>query len=256
MSCFIFKYYFVFNLLNILGPPVPSFMLHPADRLFSGDVGRSSSVRKRMEMRKDRGFDVVDAQKAALDESIKLIKAMQADANEANKEPTIVTMEVEFLDDGVYKQFTQIGLGCEDKETSIYNRSLFKAILPSYMELYEKNLILKNQKNLHSSLKFNFVEETKHYSFQHIKKGVVELVSEETALKDLVSFIKSLKKDQNVVILTLNKMTFIPLLLSRLKKYHLYVEFTTVVRGFCDFNSCITNLKLNGVLKVGFIFLP
>ena len=196
------------------GPPVPSFMQHPADRLFSGDVGRSNGVRKRMEMRKDMGIDVVDASKIALDATLALTKDMQTDPNEVIREPTIVTMEVEFLDDGGYKQFTQIGIGCEDKETAVYNRSLFKAILPSYMEKYEQNLILKNQKNLHSSLKFNHNENDNTYTFQHIKKGVVELVSAEETLKDLVAFIKSLKKDNSVVIFTLNKATFVPLLLS------------------------------------------
>ena len=231
------------------GPPVPSFMQHPADRLFSGDVGRSNSVRKRMEIRKDTGIDVVDATKIALDATLALTKDMQTDPNEVNKEPTIVTMEVEFLDDGDYKQFTQIGIGCEDKETAVYNRSLFKAILPSHMEKYEQNLILKNQKNLHSSLKFNHNENDNTYTFQHIKKGVVELVSEETALKDLVAFIKSLRKDSSVVIFTLNKATFVPLLLSRLVKYKILAEFTAIVKGFCDFSSCISSLKLNEFWK-------
>ena len=233
------------------GPPVPSFMLHPADRLFSGDVGRSNSVRKRMEMRKDQGFDVVDEQKAALDESLSLITQMQSNATsgETNKEPIIVTMEVEVLDDGGYRQFTQIGIGCEDRETGVYNKSLFKAILPTYMEQYENNLILKNQKNLHSSLKFNYDEDNKSYTFQHIKKGVVELVTEETALNHLVAFIKTIKQDQGVVIFTLNQATFVPLLLSRLTKYGIFDEFSAVVRGFCDFTSCIANLKLSGVWK-------
>ena len=158
-----------------------------------------------MEMRKDKGIDVVDASKIALDATLALTKDMQTDPNEVIKESTIVTMEVEF---------TQIGIGCEDKETAVYNRSLFKAILPSYMEKYEQNLIHKNQKNLHSSLKFNHNENDNTYTFQHIKKGVLELVSEEEALKDLVAFIKSLKKDNSVVIFTLNKATFVPLLLS------------------------------------------
>ena len=122
-------------------------------------------------MRKDQGFDVVDEQKAALDESLSLITQMQSNATsgETNKEPIIVTMEVEVLDDGGYRQFTQIGIGCEDRETGVYNKSLFKAILPTYMEQYENNLILKNQKNLHSSLKFNYDEDNKSYTFQHIK---------------------------------------------------------------------------------------
>ena len=105
-----------------------------------------------MEMRKDKGIDVVDASKIALDATLALTKDMQTDPNKVIKEPTIVTMEVEFLDDGGYKQFTQIGIGYEDKETAVYNRSLFKAILPSYIEKYEQNLILKNQQNLHSSM--------------------------------------------------------------------------------------------------------
>ena len=200
-------------------------------------------------MRKDKGIDVVDASKIALDATLALTKDMQTDPNEVNKEPTIVTMEVEFLDDGGYKQFTQIGIGCEDKETAVYNRSLFKAILPSYMEKYEQNLILKNQKNLHSSLKFNHNENDNTYTFQHIKKGVVELVSEEQALRDLVAFIKGLRKDSNVVIFTLNKATFVPLLLSRLMKYNIFAEFNAIVRGFCDFSSCISKLKLNEFWK-------
>ena len=73
---------------------VTSFMQHPADRLCSGDVGRFNSVRKRMEMRKDTGMDVVNASKIALDATLALTKDMQTDANEVNKEPTIVTMEV------------------------------------------------------------------------------------------------------------------------------------------------------------------
>ena len=171
------------------------------------------------------------------------------DSGESNKEPTVLTMEVECLDDGGYKQFTQIGVGCEDKEKGVYNTSFFRAILPTYMESYERNLILKNQKNLHSSLKFNHNESDNTYTFQHVKKGVVELVSEEKALQDLVECIKKTKRDTGVVIFTHNKSTFVPLLLSRLMKYKMLAEFSAVVKGFCDFTSCITNLKLTGVWK-------
>lgn len=45
---------------NYSCPPVPAFMLHPADRLFSGEETRSKSVRKRMDMRKEHGYDQVN----------------------------------------------------------------------------------------------------------------------------------------------------------------------------------------------------
>ena len=231
------------------GPPVPSFMMHPADRLFSGEAGRSKSVRKRMQMRAESGYDNVDKQKAGLEQTLQLIKNMAADDGEALKAPVVVTIEVEILDDGKHRQFTQLGVGCEDKETGIYNRSLFKAILPTEMEAYEKNLILKNQVNLHSSLKFKFDETNMSYTFLHVKKGEVNLVSEETALKDLISFLGELKEDEGVVLLTLNRSTFIPLLIERLEKYGLLAEFDKNVRGICDFASCVDNLKLNGFWK-------
>ena len=231
------------------GPPVPSFMMHPADRLFSGEAARSRSVRKRMAMRAESGSDTVDQQKAGLDQTLKLIKNMAAEGGEISKAPVVVTVEVEILDDGRHRQFTQLGVGCEDKETGIYNRSQFKAILPTEMAAYERNLILKHQINLHSSLKFKFDETNRSYTFIHVKKGEVELVSEETALKDFITFLGELKGEEGVVLLTLNRNTFVPLLIERLEKYGLLAQFSGNVRGICDFASCVNNLKLNGFWK-------
>ena len=59
------------------------------------DVGKFNSVRKRMEMRKDTGMDVVNVYKIALDATLELTKDMQTDPNDVNKEPTIVIMEVQ-----------------------------------------------------------------------------------------------------------------------------------------------------------------
>eukprot|EP00092_Neocalanus_flemingeri_P030045 GFUD01032620.1.p1 GENE.GFUD01032620.1~~GFUD01032620.1.p1 ORF type:complete len:2235 (+),score=576.38 GFUD01032620.1:40-6744(+) len=231
------------------GPPVPAFMLHPADRLFSGDAERGSSVRKRMYQRKELGCDDVDNGMAALDVTLDLIKEMKADGNEDLTEVHLISMEVEILDDGTFKQFTQIGVSAEDKETGVFNRSLFRSILPTYMDQYDKNLILKNQNNLHSSLKFKYDEDKKIYSFQHVKKGDDKPVSEEKALQDLIAFIKSIKVEAEVVVVTLSKGTILPLLLARLRHFKLDEEFSTIVKGFCDFTSCTTNLKLNGIWK-------
>ena len=231
------------------GPPVPAFMIHPADRLFSGEVGRSTSVRKRMRIRADGGFDHIDKQKAALDKTLKLIQNMKADKEEVLKEPVIVTMEVEILDDGRHKQFTQIGIGWEDNETGVYNKSQFRAILPTDMAQYDKNLILKNQINLLSSLKFKYDDSNETYQFIHVKKGDVELVSEETALKDLLTTFQKLSKDDAVVLFTLDKATFVPLLIERMERYGLLPEFSKSVKGICDFVSCAGNLRLSGLFK-------
>jgi len=231
------------------GPPVPAFMLHPADRLFSGDVEKGSSVRKRMHQRKEKGYDDVDNGMAALDVTLNLIREMKVDGNETASEVNLISMEVEILDDGNYKQFTQIGVSTEDKETGVFNRSLFRSILPTYMDHYDKNLILKNQNNLHSSLKLKFDEVQKEYSFQHVKKGDDKPVTEEKALQDVIAFMKRSKSETDVVVFTLSKGTILPLLLARLRFYKLEEEFSTLVKGFCDFNSCTTNLKLNGIWK-------
>lgn len=221
-------------------PPVPRFMMHPADRLFSGEAARSKSVRKRMEMRAQSGYDNVDTQKAGLIQTLELIKNMAADEGETLKQPVVVTIEVEILDDGRHRQFTQLGVGCEDKETGIYNRSMFKAILPTEMAAYERNLILKHQINLHSSLKFKFDETNNSYTFLHVKKGEVQLVSEETALRDLISFLDEIQGEDQVVLLTLNISTFIPLLVERLIKYDLLAEFSekdTIIFFFLFFSE-------------------
>ena len=231
------------------GPPVPAFMLHPADRLFSGQSARKKSVRKRMDMKRQNGVDDVDDEKTALDESLKLIYEMKANDKEVIEEFTFLTMEVEMLDDGCYKQFTQVGLSWEDEETGVFNRSMFHPILPTHIEQYEQNLILKNQMNLYSSLKIKYNEDEKIYKFQHVKKKLIELVSEEEALKDMLSFVKSMKSKKQIVIFTLSSETILPLFVSRLREYGLFNDFAKSIKGFCDFTSCTSNLKLNGVWK-------
>ena len=194
--------------------------------------------------------DAVDQQKAALKKTLQHITNLKADEGEKLKDPVIVTMEVETLDDGKHKQFTQIGICWEDKETGVFNRSQFRAILPTDMEEFERNLILKYQINLHSSLKFKHDETNQSYTFLHVKKGDVDLVSEETALKDLLETIRGLKrKDEDVVLFTLEKATFVPLLIERMENYKLLSEFDRLVTGICDFAACIKNLQLAGLWK-------
>jgi hypothetical protein len=48
--------------------------------------------------------------------------------------------------------------------------SFFRSILPTYMADYNRNLILKNQNNLFSSLGVKYDEELKRYLFTHKNK--------------------------------------------------------------------------------------
>jgi hypothetical protein len=48
--------------------------------------------------------------------------------------------------------------------------SFFRSILPTYMADYNRNLILKNQNNLFSSLGVKYDEEFKRYLFTHKNK--------------------------------------------------------------------------------------
>ena len=231
------------------GPPVPAFMMHPADRLFSGEAGRQRSARRRMEDKRD-GREDVDQHKAALDESLKLIKAMaMSSGEEAEKETYFVTMEAEILSDGQFKQFTQIGAGSEDKVTGVFNKSFFKSILPTYMKDYDMNLILKHQNNLHSSLKMKYNESEDKYTFNHVKKGDEAPESEEKALQAFISYIKKVKMDKSVVIFTHSRDEILPLLMTKLVLFDLVDSFASAVRGFCDLSTCISSLKLGGVYK-------
>ena len=224
------------------GPPVPAFMMHPADRLFQGQGG------KRKER---RGGDEQDSHKLALDKTLKLIKDLQARPGdeEMAKEVVYVTLEAEVLDDGQIKQLTQIGAGSEDKVTGVFNKTFFRPILPSHMQEYDTNLILKNQNNLHSSLKLKYNEDDSSYMFLNVKKGEEVLMNEEKALCDLISFLKKVKMDKHVVVFTHSRDILLPLLLSKLTQYGLLDSFTSAVRGFCDFCSVISNLQLGGVWK-------
>ena len=51
-----------------------------------------------------------------------------------------------------------------------------------------------------------------------MKKGDVELVSEETALKDLLATFQKLRKDDAVLLFTFDKATFVPLLIERMER--------------------------------------
>ena len=231
------------------GPPVPAFMMHPADRLFSGEAGRQRSARRRMEDQRD-GREEVDQHKAALDESLKLIKAMaMGSGDEPEKDTYFVTMEAEILSDGQFKQFTQIGAGSEDKVTGVFNKSFFRSILPTYMKDYDMNLILKHQNNLHSSLKLKYNETEAKYTFNHVKKGDEVPETEEKALIAFISYIKKVKMDKSVVIFTHSKEEILPLLMTKLVLFDLVDSFSAAVRGICDLSSCISNLKLGGVYK-------
>ena len=224
-------------------------MMHPADRLFSGEAGRQRSARRRMEDKRD-GREDVDQHKAALDESLKLIKAMaMSSGEEAEKETYFVTMEAEILSDGQFKQFTQIGAGSEDKVTGVFNKSFFKSILPTYMKDYDMNLILKHQNNLHSSLKMKYNESEDKYTFNHVKKGDEAPESEEKALQAFISYIKKVKMDKSVVIFTHSRDEILPLLMTKLVLFDLVDSFASAVRGFCDLSTCISSLKLGGVYK-------
>ena len=55
-------------------------------------------MRKRMDMKRQKGIDDVDDEKTALDESLKLINEMKANDKEVIEEFTFLTMEVEMLD--------------------------------------------------------------------------------------------------------------------------------------------------------------
>ena len=79
-----------------------------------------------------------DETKVALEEALRRIRGLKADEGEQEQETYFVTLEAEVLDDGVFKQFTQLGAGSEDKVTGVFNKGFFRSILPTYMpdELY------------------------------------------------------------------------------------------------------------------------
>ena len=224
------------------GPPVPAFLLHPADRLFAGGAKRRG--------RREGSGEEVDETKVALEEALRLIRGLKADVGEQEQETYFVTLEAEVLDDGVFKQFTQLGAGSEDKVTGVFNKGFFRSILPTYMPEYDTNLILKNQQNLHNSLKLKLDEAAGSYSFQHVKKlSPMAPDSEEKALQDFISYLKKVKMDKRVVVFLHSRDILLPLLLTKLVSFDLVESFTSAVHGFCDFSTCMTKLALGGVWK-------
>jgi hypothetical protein len=92
-------------------------------------------------------------------------------------------------------------------------------------------------------------EATSSYTFNHVKKGDEVPLSEKQALEDFISHLKKVKMDKPLVIFTHSKHILAPLLLAKLSDFDLIDSFASVVRGICDFTSCISNLKLGGVWK-------
>lgn len=224
------------------GPPVPAFLLHPADRLFAGGAKRRG--------RREGSGEEVDETKVALEEALRRIRGLKADEGEQEQETYFVTLEAEVLDDGVFKQFTQLGAGSEDKVTGVFNKGFFRSILPTYMPDYDNNLILKNQQNLHNSLKLKLDETAGSYTFQHVKKlSPMAPETEEKALQDLISYLKKVKMDKRVVVFLHSREILLPLLLTKLVTFDLVESFTSAVHGFCDFSTCMTRLALGGVWK-------
>ena len=118
------------------------------------------------------------------------------------------------------------------------------------MEDYNKNLILKYQNNLLSSLGMKYDEALSKYLFTHTKKGEdVEPVDEEKAFSDLLGFLKSYLRDKKCIIFVHSKGTFLDLFLLKLKKFNLSVEFANKIDGFCDFTTFMSQLKLDLVCK-------
>merc|ERR1711915_1166849 len=151
----------------------------------------------------------------------------------------VVTLEVEMLDDGEYRQFTQLGSAITDPGKM--QVSFFRSILPQFMEDYNKNLILKHQNNLLSSLGLKYDEQLKKYLFEHKKKNEnVQPFSEERALIELLSFIKSYCKDKKSIIFMHSKETYLPLLAHKLQYYKMLDDFAEQTVGFCDYSSLMS----------------
>ncbi len=97
-----------------------------------------------------------DGVRRGRDEALERLQKMglpKAALRGSPNETLLVSLEVEILDDGEFRQFTQIGAALTDSKQV----SFFRSILPTYMADYNKNLILKNQNNLFSSLGQDFI---------------------------------------------------------------------------------------------------
>ena len=225
------------SILKHLDPNIPCFLQHPADRM----VGDKSRKEKR---KRDDGD--TDTHKVR-EESLEILKKMgMTGKGPDTNNNLILALEVEILWDEEYKQFTQLGAAITDGKQA----SFFRSIIPRYMEGYNKNLILKNQNNLLSSLGMKYDEELKRYLFTHKKKGEdVEPVTEEKALTDILGFIRSYCRETKCVVFMHSMETFLPLLLAKLNFYKLSEDFEEKISGFCDFSTLMSRLNLSVVCK-------
>ena len=215
-----------------------------------GDAEKSKSVRKAVQD-KDKAIAAEDSEakrgrQVAMASLEKMGLIPDERVDKSITEALLVSLEVEILDDEEHKQFTQVGAALtESKQVSF-----FRSILPTYMADYNKNLILKNQNNLFSSLGVKYDEQLKQYLFTHKnKKQDVEPVVEEKALADLISFLRSYCRNKKCVIFMHSKDTFLPLLIAKLKVCGLYRDFRELVLGFCDFTSLMTALNMSQICK-------
>ena len=229
------------SILKNLDPNIPSFLQHPADRMV-GDKSKNKNKNK------NQSNNEPDTQKAR-DESLGLLKRMGMSGSAPDNSNLIVlALEVEILQDEVYKQFTQLGAALTDDGKK--QVSFFRSIIPRFMDDYNKNLILKNQNNLRSSLGMKYDEQLNKYLFVHKKKGEdVEPVSEEKALNDILGFIRSYCRDKKCIIYMHSKETFLPLLLAKLEFYKLTEDFEEKIAGFCDFTTLMSKMKLSEICK-------
>ena len=225
------------SIMKHLDPNIPCFLQHPADRM----VGDKSKKGKR---KRDDGD--TDTHKVR-EESLEILKKMGMTGKGPDTNNTLIlALEVEILWDEEYKQFTQLGAAITDGKQA----SFFRSIIPRYMEGYNKNLILKNQNNLLSSLGMKYDEELKRYLFTHKKKGEdVEPVTEEKALTDILGFIRSYCRETKCVVFMHSMETFLPLLLAKLNFYKLSEDFEEKISGFCDFSTLMSRLNLSVVCK-------
>merc|ERR1711874_689320 len=88
------------------------------------------------------------------------------------------------------------------------------------------------------------------YHFAHVKKGDIAPMSEEKAFEDFVAFLRGINDDgKEIIIFMHSKEAILPLLLSKIAHFRLETEFNVLVKGFCDLNTCVKNLKLGGIWK-------
>ena len=226
------------SIMRHLDPNIPSFIQHPAD-IMKGD--KSKSIRKKMT------DSQTDSQKVR-DETLEQLKSMGTAEVIIDEDFVPLTLEVEMLYDEEYRQLTQIGAALsEDGKKQI---RFFRSILPRFMEDYNHNLILKYQNSLFSSLGMKYDDGLKKYLFHHAQKDEdVQPMSEERALTDMISFLRSYLRDKKCVVFMHAKNTYVDLLLTKIHFYKLTECFEEFIEGFCDFTTFLSQLKLNEICK-------